>query len=381
MSGTSADGIDAALVEVHRCEPAPKVHVVAHATYPYPAELRAQILAASYPDSSRVDLICHVNVAVGHHFADAVPALAHNAGVSLEQIDLIGSHGQTIYHIPQASTDPPRQASTLQIGEPCVIAERTGITTVADFRPRDMAAGGLGAPLAPYGHHVLFADPARPKLVQNIGGIANVSVLADADLLHTLAFDTGPGNMLIDEAVHHFTAGQQQYDAAGRMAAQGAVQQELLQTLMQQPFLTQPPPKATGREVFGKGLWRRVQDQAQALGLSAVDVIRTCTAFTVESMVLNYEHFIFPHWTIHEIIVCGGGAENPVLMRPLRDRVHPLPLRTPEDYGYPNTALEAIAFALLAHATMHGYASNIPRTTGATHPVILGKIIPGRVVP
>ena len=157
-----------------------RVRVLAHATYPYEAALRAQILAASYPESGSVDLICHLNFAVGECFAEAALAVARLAGVPLGQIDLIGSHGQTIYHIPQASSAPLRRASTLQIGEPCIIAERTGITTVADFRPRDMAAGGLGAPLAPYGHSLFFADPHRPKLVQNIGGIANVTVLADA---------------------------------------------------------------------------------------------------------------------------------------------------------------------------------------------------------
>src|SRR5207249_12282166 len=177
MSGTSADGVDAALVEIQGHSLAPQVRVLAHATYPYDAALRAQILAASYPDSSSVDLICHLNFTLGECFAEAAMAVAHTAGVPLDQIALIGSHGQTIYHIPEASTTPPRCTSTLQIGEPCVIAERTGITTVADFRPRDMAAGGLGAPLSPYGHHVLFADPHRPKLVQNIGGIANVTVL------------------------------------------------------------------------------------------------------------------------------------------------------------------------------------------------------------
>src|SRR5215510_2778124 len=205
MSGTSADGVDAALVEIQDDSLRPQVRVLAHATYPYDAALRAQILAASYPESSSVDLICHLNVALGECFAAAAITVARTAGVPLDQIDLIGSHGQTIYHIPEASTTPPRRPSTLQIGEPCVIAERTGITTVADFRPRDMAAGGLGAPLAPYGHYLLFADPQRPKLVQNIGGIANVTVLAEPDIHGLLAFDTGPGNMLIDEALHHFS--------------------------------------------------------------------------------------------------------------------------------------------------------------------------------
>jgi anhydro-N-acetylmuramic acid kinase len=376
MSGTSVDGIDAVLVEVWGSSLTTQVRVLAHATYPYTVELRTQILAASHPESSSVDLICHLNFALGDHFAEAALAIAHAASVPIDQVDLIGSHGQTIYHIPVASASPLRQVSTLQIGEPCVIVERTGVTTVADFRPRDMAAGGLGAPLAPYGHYLLFADPVRPKLVQNIGGIANVSILAEPDLMHTLAFDTGPGNMLIDEAVRHFSNGTQHYDADGRMAAQGTVHSELLAWLLQHPFLLQPPPKATGRETFGSSLWQTIRQQAQALHLAPADVVRTCTAFTVESIARNYEQFILPRWSIQEVIVCGGGADNPLLMQLLRQRLDPLLVTTPEAYGYPNAALEAIIFALLAHATMHGYAANVPGSTGATHPVILGKIIP-----
>jgi len=376
MSGTSADGIDAALVEIHGHGLATRVQVLAHATYAYDAALRAQILAASYPDSSSVDLICHLNFVLGECFAEAALAVAHTAGLPMDQIDLIGSHGQTIYHIPALSTAPRRRPSTLQIGEPCVIAERTGITTVADFRPRDMAAGGLGAPLAPYGHALLFADPQRPKLVQNIGGIASVTVLAAPDAQALLAFDTGPGNMLIDEAIRHFSSGQQHYDAGGQMAAQGSVHQELLAALLAHPFITQPPPKATGREVFGQTLLHTVLERASAFRLSPADVVRTCTAFTAASILLNYQRFIWPRWAIAEVIVCGGGVYNAEVMRLLREGVQPCPVTTPEAYGYPNEALEAILFALLAHATVHGQPASIPGATGARRAVVLGKIVP-----
>ncbi len=378
ISGTSVDGIDAALIEVRDDGDSTKVHVLAHDTYPYPDHLQAQLLAAAYPDSSSVDLICHLNAAVGTCFAKAALAIASAADVPMETVDLIGSHGQTIHHIPEATTTPLRSVSTLQIGEPCIITERTGVTTVADFRPRDMAAGGLGAPLAPYGHYQLFADPQRPKLVQNIGGIANASALTGTDVMQTLAFDTGPGNMLIDEAARHATSGRQQFDADGRLAAQGQTHAGLLSELLQHPFILQPPPKATGREAFGKPVWQHIRDRAAALNLSPADIARTCTAFTVESIALNYEHFIFPHQTIDEIIVCGGGAENPLLMQLFRQRVQPISVVMPEHYGYPNAALEAIIFTMLAHATIHRRPSNIPRTTGASHPVILGKIVPGR---
>jgi anhydro-N-acetylmuramic acid kinase len=378
ISGTSVDGIDAALIEVRDHGSSTRVHVWAHDTYAYPENLQAQLLAAAYPDSSSVDLICHLNAAVGACFAEAAIAIAAAADVPMETVDLIGSHGQTMHHIPVATTTPLRSVSTLQIGEPCVIAERTGVTTVADFRPRDMAAGGLGAPLAPYGHYQLFADPQRPKLVQNIGGIANVSALTETDIMQTLAFDTGPGNMLIDEAARHATGGRQHFDADGRLAAQGQTHAGLLAELLQHPFLTQPPPKATGREAFGKALWQRIRDRATDFQLSPADIARTCTAFTVESIALSYERFIFPQQAIDEIIVCGGGADNPLLMKLFRQRVQPISVVTPEHYGYPNAALEAIIFAMLAHATIHNRPSNIPRATGATHPVVLGKIIPGR---
>jgi anhydro-N-acetylmuramic acid kinase len=376
MSGTSADGVDAALVEIVGQNRPENVRVLAHDTFPYPAELREHLLAASYPDSSSVDLLCHLNVAVGECFAAAVLRLVQAAGLFPDDIALIGSHGQTVYHIPVATATPRRSVSTLQIGEPCVIAERTGITTVADFRPRDMAAGGLGAPLAPYGHFVLFAEAEHPRMVQNIGGIANVTVLAGTDPADILAFDTGPGNMLIDEAVRSFSAGRQQYDAEGRIAAEGEVHQALLVELLEHPFLAQAPPKATGREMFGRELWQDILRRSQDLGLSRVEVVSTLTAFTAEAIVVNYERFVFPHWHIPEVVVCGGGASNPTLMRMLRDRLPACAVTTPDDYGYPNAALEAVIFALLAHATIHGQAGNVPRATGARHPVVLGKIVP-----
>lgn len=375
MSGTSADGVDAALIEVHQ-ERKRRVEVLSHLTMPYPDDLRAQVLAASEPATGNVALICHLNVAVGECFADAALAVTALAGLRPQQVDLIGSHGQTIYHIPIPSTSPPRQRSTLQIGEPCVIAERTGITTIADFRPRDMAAGGLGAPLSPYGHHVLFADPQRPKLIQNIGGIANVTVLAGATASDIIAFDTGPGNMVIDAAVSHFTHGEQYYDAGGEMASQGTVHPGLLQDALQHPFLAQAPPKATGREVFGKHFFHSVLAQAETLGLAPTDIVRTCTALTATSIAENYRRFILPRWPIAEVVVCGGGACNPVLMQMLREQLTPRVVTTPEHYGYPNEALEAILFALLAHATWHGIPTNFPSVTGAQRPVVLGKIIP-----
>ena len=372
MSGSSVDGVDAALVDVQGQSVDLAVEVLAHASYPYQSTLRDQLLTVSDPETSSVDLICHLNVALGHCFADAAFAVAKVANIPLNQVDLIGSHGQTIYHIPEASDIPPRHMSTLQIGEPSIIAERTGATTVADFRPRDMAAGGLGAPLSPYGHYILFATHGQPKLIQNIGGIGNVTVLTGQGLEQTIAFDTGPGNMVIDEAVHDLTAGRLAFDVDGRMAAKGQVDQGLLNELLQHPFVTQSPPKATGRETFGKHFFQHFFKRSTTLDLSADDVVATCTAYTAETIRCNYQSFILPHWPITEVVVCGGGAQNPTLMRMLAATLPTCRLTTPAVYGYPNEALEAILFALLAYASINGQPNSLPSVTGARHPVILG---------
>jgi anhydro-N-acetylmuramic acid kinase len=272
--------------------------------------------------------------------------------------------------------------STLQIGEPSVIAERTGITTVADFRPRDMAAGGEGAPLTPYLHYILFHNPNRPRLVVNIGGISNVTYLPrDSSLENILAFDAGPGNMLIDGIVLHRTNGRRAMDRGGAMARRGRVHGRLLSELLRHPFLYHRPPKTTGRELFGLAMIERVVRRAKVLGLNQWDLLATVTAFTARSIAVAYGRFILPKGDVDEVIVGGGGTRNPTLMQFLQEAFGPIPVFTFEKFDLDSRALEAMAFALFAYGTMQGEPNNVPSATGAKRPVIMGKIVPGATFP
>jgi len=372
MSGTSADGVDAAIVDI-----GPRgVHLVAFETFPHPPDLRRRIFKLFDPAQARVDDLCHLNFVLGEAFAAAVVRLARKSGVPLASIDLIGSHGQTVCHLPEGRRFGRRTVrSTLQIGEPSVIAERTGITTVADFRPRDIAAGGEGAPLVPFADYVLFCDRRRTRAVQNIGGIANVTYLpAAGDARDVLAFDTGPGNMVIDRAAFLATRGRARYDAGGRMAARGRASARLLAELLRHPYLSRRPPKSTGRETFGApfadALWRR----ARRRGLAPLDIVATVTALTARSIAGAYRRFLpaMPD----EVILCGGGAENRTLVRWLREALRPARVAPMDEFGLPARAKEAVSFAILAYAAVEGTANNVPSATGAGRPVVLGKIVP-----
>ncbi|MFB3892254.1 MAG: anhydro-N-acetylmuramic acid kinase [Phycisphaerae bacterium] len=388
MSGTSADGVDAAIVDI-----APgRARVLAFATFPYPAWLRREVLRLCTGGGAGVEDVCHLNFVLGEAFADAVIKLARKARIPLASIDLIGSHGQTIRHIPdgRAARLAGRRRivrSTLQIAEPSIIAERTGITTVADFRPRDIAAGGQGAPLVPYADLVLFDHRKKARAIQNIGGIANVTYLpAGARIDDVLAFDTGPGNMIIDHLAGLATAGRLKYDAGGRMAARGKVNQALLAELMRHRFLKRRPPKTTGREEFGAAFADRLWRRARLRGLPREDILATATAFTAVSIADAYWRFL--PGPVDEVILCGGGAWNNTLVRMLREALSGAPnetavgggarvLRT-DDLGVSADAKEAVSFAILAYQTIHGRPGNVPGATGASHPAVLGKIVPGR---
>ncbi|HHW13990.1 MAG TPA: anhydro-N-acetylmuramic acid kinase [Firmicutes bacterium] len=375
MAGTSLDGIDAALVEVAGRPPEVMIRPVAWATYPYPADLRRRLLAVSLPGTGTVDEICRLNFEVGEAMAQAVLRLLAEAGQELGGVDLIGSHGQTIHHIPPAEGRP---GSTLQIGEPSVIAERTGVTCVADFRPRDLAAGGHGAPLVPLVDYLLFRDPATTRVVQNIGGIANLTLVSGrAGLDELLAFDTGPGNMVIDGLMERLTGGELAYDADGRWAAAGQVSQTLLGELLADPYFTVPPPKSTGRERYGREYVEALVRRGEGLGLSPQDLVATATQLTVESIARAYERWVIPHWGLDEVILGGGGALNPTLVEGLRRRLPGVAVSDHARYGIPNEAKEAIAFAVLGYLALLGEPNNVPSATGARHPVVMGKIVPG----
>lgn len=377
MSGTSADGIDAVVAEISGSGRGLRARVLAHVHQPFAATLRRRILAVCLHGS--VSEICELNFELGEHFARAALAGIRQAGLKAGDIAAVGSHGQTIHHLPNARTP-----STLQIGEPAVIAERTGITTVADFRVGDMAAGGQGAPLVPYADWVLFTDAARPRIVQNIGGIGNLTFLpARAKLEDVIAFDTGPGNMVMDALVVRATRGRQSYDRDGLWAARGRVSARLLSELMAHPFLRRRPPKTTGREEFGETFVRRMVTLGGPLRLRDEDLIATATAYTAATIADAYRRFVFPRLTPRalgqlQIILGGGGAENPVLRRMLRERLSREELLTHEEFGIANAAKEALAFAILAHATLLGRPANVPNATGARWAVVLGKVIAGR---
>lgn len=372
MSGTSADGVDAAVVEIDRG----KVRLLAFDTFAYPAALRQRILDLCRPESARLDDICHYNFVLGEVFADAVIKLCSKSGISLSSIDLIGSHGQTIYHQPSGRHRGSRTIrSTLQIGEPSVIAQRTGVTTVADFRPRDMAAGGEGAPLVPYADYVLFKHKRLTRAVQNIGGIANVTFLpAGCTQDDIIAFDTGPGNMVIDGTINLVTGGRKRCDTGGKIAARGTVDKRLLGELLRHPFFRRRPPKSTGREEFGAGFAEKIYRRAGRKGLTDSDIVATVTALTAVSIAQAYRRFLptMPD----ELILCGGGSHNRTLVEMLHAEMPNVKMLSTDDFGISVDAKEAVSFAILAWATIKGMTNNVPAATGAKEPVILGKIVP-----
>lgn len=367
MSGTSADGVDACVVEIKETD---NVKLLAFETYPYPISIKTRVLEASV--KGRVDQICRLNFLLGRLFGEAALNIIAKAGLKPSEVDLIGSHGQTIHHLPYGS--PP---STLQIGEGAVIAELTGITTVADFRPGDIAAGGQGAPLVPYPDYLLFRHPTKTRAVQNIGGIANVTFLpAAAGVEDVIAFDTGPGNMIIDWLVNSFTKGQHQCDEDGRMAGAGRVDENWLDELISNcSYFNQPPPKSTGREEFGSHYSERLIQEGKQRRLSPNDIVATVTALTARSIAGAYHRFLSPKSKIQEVILSGGGARNTTLVSMLKDYLSPIPVLTSDDFGIPSDAKEAVAFAILARETFLGRPGNIPSATGAKKRVVLGKII------
>jgi len=366
MSGTSADGIDAALCRVSGSGETMRVSLEAFVCRPYAPEFRRSLMALFTPEA-RVGDVARVNVALGREFAEAAREVARQAGVALSEVDLIASHGQTICHLPA-------EGATVQIAEPAVIAEITGVMVVADFRPRDMAAGGQGAPLVPYADWVLFRHPEKTRAVQNLGGIANVTVLpAGGGLAEVIAFDTGPGNMVIDAVVSRLSHGEAGYDRDGEWAARGEVDEALLADLMRHPFLALPPPKSTGREEFGEAFATRLLEAAGKR--RAEDLVATVTAFTAVSIAAAYRDFVFPRWGVDEVILGGGGSYNRTLRRWLAERLPHCAVRTHEDFGINGEAKEAIAFALLGNETVLGVPANVPSATGARHAVILGKIV------
>jgi anhydro-N-acetylmuramic acid kinase len=377
MSGTSADGIDACLARVSGSGEMISASFVAFRKSPYAGLVRERILALFSPEAPVIE-VCRMNFVIGRLFGEAALDLMRRCSLKPEAVDLIASHGQTICHLPPGGPfDDLSGGSTLQIGEPAVIAEMTGVTVVADFRPQDIAAGGQGAPLVPYADYALFRSATRTRAIQNIGGIANVTLLpAGGGIDDVIAFDTGPGNMIVDALITAFTGGEKTFDEDGALSALGQVDETLLSWLMAHDYFARRPPKSTGREEFGAAFVTTLLEKAQADDVSAEDLLATAVAFTAESIAAAYKDFILLEHKIDEVILGGGGSYNATLRRMLQERLPGIPIFLHEDLGLSGDAKEALAFAILGNETMLGRPANVPSATGARRPVVLGKIVP-----
>jgi anhydro-N-acetylmuramic acid kinase len=368
MSGTSLDGIDVAVVDIHGLR---HISTAAFHSTPYPKRVRDALLGVSNANTHTAT-ISRLNFALGELYARAVLETCRLKRIPLGSVNLIGCHGQTIYHesdpVPFLGLAVP---NTMQIGEAAVIAELTGIPVVSDFRPRDIAAGGRGAPLVPYVDYLLYRSRSRGRVALNIGGIANVTAIPPlARPEDVIAFDTGPGNMVIDALVSEYTRGKASFDRGGRIARQAAVNRALLDDLLRQPYYRAAPPKSAGREQYGAAFVERLL----ATGLPLPNLIATATALTAAAVAQGIERFVRPRLRVDELIVSGGGAHNPAIMAHLAALLPETALACSSDFGVNVDAKEAIAFAVLAYETWRRRPANLPSATGARHPVVLGKL-------
>lgn len=379
ISGTSVDGIDAAIVDIDGAPDHPRLSLVAGTTYPYPNAVRSRILDLCAGAALSLADLADLDDAIAHTFAAAVQSLQAEQGTVA---DLIGSHGQTVFHRPRQSEDPSTLAYSLQLGRGDRIAHLTGLTTVSNFRQADIALGGEGAPLVPAVDVVLLSHPTRDRCIQNLGGIGNVTYLpATPDAVtrppasrRILGWDTGPGNTLLDLAVQALTQGQQRYDANGTWAAQGRPCQDLVTKWLQHPYFRQCPPKSTGRELFGVEFLAQCQHDAQPFGLSEADWLATLTEFTAASIADSYRRFL-PQ-PPDEVLLAGGGSRNTYLCQRLAAHLAPAQVASTDAAGVNADFKEAIAFAVLAYWRVRGYPGNLPAVTGARQAVSLGDIYP-----
>ena len=376
MSGTSADGIDVALARISGAPPELSAKLLAHTSVGFPPTVRKELLrvAEQFPVASAA--LSQLNFRLGELFAEAVLTACREFRMSPRRVALIGSHGQTIFHqSPPVPHLGRPTASTLQIGEPSVIAARTGIITIADFRPADIALGGQGAPLVPYADYLLYRHEKLGRVALNLGGIANITVLPRAAKpAQVVAFDTGPANMLIDALVSHFTRGRQRFDRNAQLAARGRSIPALLNELMRDPYLRVAPPKSTGREYYGHAYAKKVLALGRRYHAEPNDLIRSATLFTALSVVDALHRFVLPKTNIRQLIISGGGAHNPLIFAQIAAALPSIEVLSSCELGIPEDAKEAFAFALLAYETYHRRPGNLPSATGACRPAILGKV-------
>ncbi len=376
MSGTSADAIDVALARISGAAPHLKAKLLKHTSIKFPSPLRKEILRVAEQQAISAGGLSQLNFRLGEAIAEAALTACRRFRIAPKKIALIGSHGQTIFHEGRPVPYLGRAtASTLQIGEPSILATRTGITTVADFRPADIAQGGQGAPLVPYADYLLYRHEKFGRLSLNLGGIANITVIpAGAKPGQILAFDTGPANMLIDALVAHFTHNRQRYDKDACLAQQGRANPALLNELMRDPYLKLAPPKSTGREYYGRTYLHKLLAAGRHHKAKPNDLIRAATIFTALSVVDALNRFVLPKTEIHQLIVSGGGAQNPLIFGQISAALPRIQIVPSSELGVPEDAKEAFAFALLAYETFHQRPSNVPSATGARRLAILGKI-------
>ncbi|HET9400795.1 MAG TPA: anhydro-N-acetylmuramic acid kinase [Candidatus Acidoferrales bacterium] len=377
MSGTSADGIDVALAEISGAPPHLKSRLENFTAIPYPRKVREAVLRVAEGTRVNTAEISQLNFLLGELFADAVREACRRFRVPLAKVKLIGSHGQTVYHQgkPSLAFGVRRVASTLQIAEPAVIAARTEVTTVGDFRGADMAVGGQGAPLVPFVDYLLFRHARLGRVALNIGGIANLTVIpAGAKPSDVFAFDTGPGNMLIDALVSRATRGKQTFDRDAAIALRGNFRPRLCEMLLRDAYYRQAPPKSAGREQYGAKAVDRILMWGRKHAAPTEDLIRTATIFTPLTIIDAWHRFVMPRAKISQLIVAGGGSHNPLIMAQLTASLPDVKVMTSADLGVPEDGKEAFAFAILAYETFHRRPANLPSATGASRPPILGKI-------
>lgn len=365
MSGTSVDGIDACLAKIN---PDLSFEIIDSLVWEYPENIKQNIFKI-FENKASLDEICWMNFVIGEYFAQAALEVIKKAGIAPQKVDLIGSHGQTVYHKPiDEYINGFNKKSTLQIGEASIIAERTGITTVSDFRPADIAAGGQGAPLVCFADEIIFKSSTSSRAIQNIGGMANVTVVSPD--IETFAFDTGPGNVMIDYCAKKYF--NQEYDKDGLLAEQGQIDENWLNCLLEDKYYNLAPPKTTGRELFSLEYIEKMLLKAPE---NPYNIMATITALTAKTIFKAYEQFVFQKIRIDELVLGGGGAYNPILLKMLKNYFgESTKILTHKDFGISDKFKEALAFALLAYTTFYKIPNNVPSCTGAKHKKVLGKI-------
>ncbi len=374
MSGTSMDGIDCSLVRIENSGFETKIDLLCFLTIPFPESVKERLLKMSQAEKWSVDEICKANYAVSELYSDSIFRVCQASKIDIKQIDLIGSHGQTIRHLPTPQDYFDKNVrSTLQIGEPAVIASRTRVVTVSNFRAADMAVGGEGAPLVPYFDYLMFNSKKENCVILNIGGIANITVIPKCSSIDEIvAFDTGPGNMVINALMQKLF--DKDFDDAGKHAANGSISKDLLQLLLDHPYFQKGLPKSSGREEFGQTFVDEILKINEELNLKSNDLIATVTELTAASIAKGVALTRLRLRDVDQLIVSGGGVHNKTLMQQLKRKFNQAQILMSDQFGIPADAKEAICFAVLANETICGNPANIPTVTGARRKQILGSI-------